>query len=386
MSLFFRNREEKRAITGLPWIAGGDYGSNISQEKALTLAPVFAANRHITDFASTLPLKSYRKLGDNERQPMDSLPQLFRDLETRGELVPWLSSGVSSLVLRGNAVGLIAGSDGFGFPTNVTWLSMDRVWVDDSTGVGRWYVDGRQVSRLDLVHIPWITIPGHTLALSPIAYFARTINAGLDAQQYGGDWFQGGGFPPSVFKNLEKPVVDGAAADAVRERLKRALKKREPFVTGKDWEFTPITIPPSEAQFIETQKLSANQIASIYGIAPEECGGEPAGSLTYLNEEHRQTVRAHNLSPYLARFERAFASWLPDKQFVRFNVDAIVRADIKTRHEVYRIQSDIGLTTTNERRAHEDLSPIDGGDVLPAKKPPEEPRRLTVVQPEEGSG
>lgn len=384
MSLFFR-KPEQRAISSTPWITGGDRASTVTQDRALQLTPVFAANRHITDLGSTLPLKAYRKVGES-RQPMPNMPKLFADLETDGMLVPWLSQGLSSVVLRGNAVGLKAATDGFGFPTNVVWVSMDRVFVDDSSGVGQWYIDGRKVSRLDLVHIPWITVPGRTLGLSPIEYYARTINAGLDTQQYGADWFRNGGVPPGTFKNTAK-TVSPEAAESISERLVSAIKRRRPLVHGSDWQFDSIAIPPEQAQFIETQKLTANQIASIYGVDPDEIGGVPANSLTYSTEEGRQRKNLANIRPYLVRFERAFASWLPNAQYVKFNGDAIVRADIKTRFEVYQIQNAIGFSTPNEQRALEDLPPIEGGDVrVPAQtkqQPPDAARRLSVIPNQE---
>jgi HK97 family phage portal protein len=364
MSLFFR-KTERRAITSVPWNVGGPLRTAVNQERALALSPVFAAVRHITDMGSTLPLKSYQKVGES-RRPMD-LPEVFASLERAGSLIPWLSQGLSSLVLRGNAVGLIASSDGMGFPTSVAWLSMDRVHVDDSTGAGIWYVDGRQVSRLDLVHIPWVTIPGRTLGLSPIEYYAVTINAGLDSQQYGSDWFKNGGVPPSTFQNTGK-TVDASTAEKISDRLASAIRRRKPLVYGSDWKYDSIAIPPNESQFIETQKLTAAQVAAIYGLDAVEIGGEAANGLTYTNEEHRQTKRLANLRPYLTRFERAFASWLPERQYVKFNGDAIVRADIKTRHEVYEIQSRIGLLTVNEQRALEELPPIEGGDAIESKK------------------
>lgn len=371
MSLFFRKTEE-RDITGVPWNFGGENPSTVSQDRALHMGPVFSALRHITDYGSTLPLHGYRKISEDERVRI-TLPKLFADLETDGRTIGWLCQGLASLVVRGNAVGYKASTGGFGFPTQVVWLSMDRVHVDDSSGVGRWYVDGRSVSRLDLVHIPWITLPGKTLGLSPIEYYAATINAGLDSQDYGNDWFKHGGFPPAVFKNQQKVLGPGEAS-AVASRLNAAIKKRQPLVTGSDWDYTPITIPPEQAQFIESQKLSASQVAAIYGIDPTEVGGEAANSLTYSTEELRQINRAANMRPYLNRFERAFASWLPTRQYVKFNTDASIRVDTKTRHEVYEIQRRIGLYSINEQRALEDLPPVAGGDVhVPAPVQPAAP-------------
>jgi HK97 family phage portal protein len=384
--LFGPRRVEVRDITSVPWIQGGSLSSTISQEKALGLTAFFAGVRHITDFCSTMPLKPYRKVGE-ERIPAP-MPRLFADMEAAGTLVPWLCQGFSSTVIRGNAVGLIADTDGFGFPTNIAWVSMDRVHVDDSTGRGIWYIDGRQVSRLDLVHIPWMTVPGKTLGLSPIEYHAQTIGAGVSAQSYGSDWFDGGGFPPAVFKNTQK-VVSSEASQSIRARLAASMRRKEPLVTGMDWDFTPITVPPEQAQFIETQKLTATQIASIFGIAPDEIGGEAPNSLTYQNEEHRQTVRAHNLAPYLVRFERAFASWLPERQFVRFNIDSMIRADAKSRWDINKIRVDMGESSLDEIRAQEDKPPLpdgQGASYGPAQAPqeeqptPEQPPRLSAVR------
>jgi HK97 family phage portal protein len=357
--LFGPPKEEVRAITSVPWNVGALTATGVTQERALTLTPVFAAVRHIVDFGSTLPLKPYRKIGD-ERQPMASLPRLFADLESAGLLAPWLSQGLLSLAVRGNAVGLKVATDGFGFPTNIVWVSMDRVHVDDHTGVGQWFIDGRPVSRLDLVHVPWITVPGRTLALSPIEFYASTINASLDAQSYGAGWFAGGGFPPAVFQNVAQTVTP-EQTDGIRAKLVASIRRREPLVTGADWKYTPVTIPPGEAQFIETQKLSANQIAAIYGIEPEEVGGEAANGLTYNNEELRQTKRLANIRPYLTRFERAFASWLPEAQFVSFNGDAIVRSDLKTRYETYQIALANGFLNLDEVRELEDRQPLPNG-------------------------
>jgi HK97 family phage portal protein len=371
VSRLWKRPTEERAISTVPWNVGAPLNATVSQERALHLTPVFAAVRHITDYGSTLPLKSYRKISEDERVPV-TLPKLFLDLRTDGKLVPWIGQALASLAVRGNAVGLKVATDGFGFPTGVAWINMDRVHVDDSTGRAQWYIDGRSVSPLDLVHIPWICVPGRTLGLSPIEYYAGTINAGIDAQVYGNDWFQHGGFPPAVFKNTAKQLNPGEAS-AVASRLNAAVKKRQPLVTGSDWDYTPITIPPEQAQFIESQKLSANQVAAIYGIDATEIGGEAANSLTYSTEETRQINRAANMRPYLHRFEEAFASWLPSRQFVRFNTDATIRIDTKTRHEVYESQRRTGLRSINEQRALEDLPPVAGGDVhVPAPVQPTE--------------
>lgn len=362
-----RSREvapvETRTVDTVPWNVGGSLGGPaVTQDRALALAPVFAAARIIAGTASTLPLKAYRRLGD-ERQPMTSLPQLFDQLATAGQLRPWVHRCVTSLVLRGNAYGLITARDGFQFPTRIEWMNPSDVRCDDtlSTIRPRWFWRNREIPAEDVVHIPWFTVPGKTEGLSPLGAFATTINTGLYAQAYGSDWFENGGIPPGTFQNVEQPVVDQVAADTIKARLVSAIRTRQPIVYGKDWKYTPITVPPNEAQFVETMRLSATQIANIYGLPPEDIGGQRGNSLTYTTVELNQLERVLAVREWLVVLEHAFAALLPDRQYVRFNADAIVRADVKTRWQVYGVALDKGVMNRDEVRALEDLPPLPDG-------------------------
>ncbi|MGH8950182.1 MAG: phage portal protein [Acidimicrobiia bacterium] len=355
-----RGEVESRDITDVPWDVGAPSRASVSQERALGLTAVLAAHRHLSDQISTLPLDAFRKL-ENRREPMGSLPLLFRQLDDDGDLVDWVSTALMSLASRGNAVGVILERDGMAFPTAIHWLSMNDVHVDDENPLRPlWYWKGRLMDRSQLVHIPWIRQPDRILGLSPIEHAALVISSGLEAQTYGNDWFAAGGIPPGKFKNSAKKI-DQKEADVIKGRLVSSIRTRKPLVYGNDWDYEPIVIPPEQAQFVETLQLNANQIATIYGIAPEEIGGVPGNSMTYQNEEHRQTRRMQDFRPWLVRLERKFSSWLPDRQYVRFNVDSVIRADLKTRHEVYRLDRLIGLLSIDEIRALEDLPPLPGG-------------------------
>ncbi len=331
----------------------------VTPESATYLAPVFAALRHIVDFGSTLPLNAYRRAADGTRAQI-SPPQLLQGLDADGGpgTAGWLGQAFYGLAAHGNAVGWVNAADGYGYPTSVSWIGEHDWQFNEMTK--QWLVFGQSVPASRIVHIPWIVQPGKTLGMSPIAHFAEVISAGLSAQQYA-DMQRGGGLPPSILKNTQK-TLDPAQSRQVRDRLVSALRRGEPFVSGVDWEFSAVTIPPNHAQFIETLKLSANQTAAIYGIDPVEIGGEAANSLTYSNEEHRQINRAANLRPYIVRVEKAIDRLLPDRQFVKLNTDATIRSDIRTRTEVLGMQIKDGRKSVNEARALEDETPVPGGD------------------------
>jgi len=354
--------EEQRAITSIPWNVGPTRFDSVTvtQDKALSLAPVYAAVRFLTS-AATLPLKAYRKVGE-QREPMANLPQLFQFMIEDGTLVDWLTRAFAGLALHGNALGVITSRDGFEFPTSVVWRPQHEFWVDDTTTPFRpqWYWNGRRIERSEIVHIPWLTVPGRTMGLSPLEHAALTVSGGLEAQTYGNDWFAAGGIPPGTFKNTEQ-TVSMTHAREIKARLTEAIRTHEPLVYGKDWDFNPLAIPPEQAQFVSSQNLTANQVAAFFGIAPEEVGGVPANSLTYNTEELRETRRMSDLRPWLVRMETGVSALLPERQYMKFNTAAVIRADLRTRHQVYQIDRNIGLLNMDEIRALEDLPPLPDG-------------------------
>jgi len=363
--------EELRTITPetlwgdqVPFNYGGALSStpHVSAEKALSLGPVYAANRLLADSIATLPLKPYRKLG-GDRVAMGKLPPLFDVLDEAGQLIPWLYQCVTSMGIRGNAYGYIVARDGFAYPSQVDWLHPNEVAPDNRPGArGGWLVRGREVPREDMIHVPRFPQAGSRVGLSPIGAFAATLGIALSAQSYTAEWFDAGGFPPGTFKNEEK-VVSQTEAQIIKSRLTSSIRTREPIVYGKDWTYNPITVPPEEAQFIGTMKLTANQIAAIYGVPPDMIGGESGSSNTYANVEQAQIqFLMFTVRPWLEILESAFTACIPRGQYLKFNGDALIRADLRTRWDVNKLRLEVGAASVNEIRRQEDEDPIPGGD------------------------
>ena len=365
MSLFFRKTEQRSGDHWFGTDSDSDYRT-VSAEKASHLAPVYSAIRYIVDFLSTLPVDAYRMDGAT-RTELNSLPLLLRSQDEPGRpgVGNWIGQAGYGLAVHGNAVGWISETDGFGFPSVVNWLRRDW-WSFDETNK-QWYVGGQSVGSSQIVHIPWIVPIGCTLGLSPIEHYAAIVKAGLSAQDYA-DVRRGGGLPPAVLKNSQLTLQADAAA-AISDRAAAAFRSGKPFVTGNDWDLNVTVIPPSHAQFIETLKLTASQIAAIYGIDPREIGGEAVGSLTYSTDESRSLNRANDMRPYMVRLENAFNRRLPERQFVKLNVDATFRTDLKTRTDVIGAKLADGRLSLNEARALEDDPPVSGGDFHNAPAP-----------------
>ncbi|MFF5421807.1 phage portal protein [Streptomyces misionensis] len=370
----FRRRQQQRAITyqGV-WGSGGDPTvlRGGSQERALRLAPVYAATRLLADSVASLPMKSFRVAGET-RLPI-VLPELFRRPAAVGTRYDWLHRAMTSLTLRGNAYGLVVATDSAGWPTQIEWLHPDDVSLEDNLApVPVWYYRGRRLDEGQMFHIPAYTLPGQILGLSPIGYLMVTTETGLLAQQFGRDWFANGSTPSAVLETDMEVSKD--AADILKARFKQAAADRDVVALGGGVKYRPISVPAEESQFLETIKATANQVAAWYGVPPEKVGGETGGSLTYNTvEQNSIDLLTWTLRPWLARLEQAFSLLRPPAEEISFNADAMLRTDTLTRYQTYRISRVIGLNNVDELRAIEDLEPLPNGqgqDYAPLVKAP----------------
>jgi HK97 family phage portal protein len=377
------SRSEKRAIGGVPWMpwtdprmrfdVGGPLHPNrlvnFGEEKALGLPALYAGTKILADSAAQLPMHVYQRNRNGRLLPYNG-PTIFDKPSVLGTRFDWLFTAMSSLVLQGNAWGLITGKDGFGLPKGIEWVPAEHVEVmpDEDQPFNplrtKVFLQGREMKWFgpdkELFHIKAFSVAGHVEGLSPLKLFALTLASGMSAAEFGRTWFDAGGFPTGTFQNSEMEV-DPADAAKIRGMLVSSLRRHEPLVFGRDWDYTPVTVPPAEAQFIDAMQINATQIAGILGVPPERIGGDK-GSYTYSTQEQGALQIIESLAPWLARIEQSASdSLMPRNRVVKFNTDGLLRTDLQTRTQIYQIQREIGMLTIDEIRELEDREPLPDG-------------------------
>lgn len=365
---FFKRRSEARAMDVSAFMTGTDMtsspvyrGGKKSVSRALSLAPVYASTRILADDTASLPLQCFRKRPDGTREDAE-LPGLFQKPAAEGTVYDWVFQAVASLTLTGNTTGVATGFDRLGLPTGIEWLHPEMVEITKVNGRWEWFFNGVRLDRAEVVHIAGYTLPGSPVGLSPIAAFALSMDTSLFASAFASDWFRNGSTPSAVLESDQ--AINQDQANTLKERFKQAAKGRDVVAMGLGTKYRPISVPAGESQFLESIKASATQIANIYGLRPERIGGETGNSLTYANVEQNSINDAAALRPWVSRLEAKFKQLVKPGDYVRFNLDAIIRADLKTRYEAHAIALDKKFLTVDEVRALEDRQPMvrtDGG-------------------------
>ena len=358
MSLF---RAEQRSLTAsdLPWSAGGTSLIGGSVEAALRLIPLYAAVSAIADDISTTPVAAFQRTPGGVRQKLDTQPPIVSAPSHTGSQITWIAQALASMLLWGNAFGLVTQRNDWGDPQKAVWLRPDRMQVDETNAVPVYSYGGRQLPTSEVIHVPAFVLPGSVKGLSPVQLFRLQLSKSQRAQEYAEQFYSRGIMPPGVLRNQEK-TLKGGDADIAKARFKAAVQGREPFVTGKDWEWTALQLPSDDAKFLETIKAGATEIAAIYRMSAEDIGGVTGGSsITYATLEMNELkYNRRTLLPWARRLEDAWGALLPDPQYVRFNLDANARVELKTRTESSEIGLRAGILTIDEARALEDRPPL----------------------------
>jgi len=166
--------------------------------------------------------------------------------------------------------------------------------------------------------------------------------------------------------------LDKEARKKFKETFEETMRESgiaifDPKVT----KFEPITMKPVDAQFLESIQENDVEIANFFGVPLYKLN---QGKQSYQsNEQQNLDYLNTTLDPYLVQWEQAAAlKWLSEDEqnfiYFRFNRDALLRTDAKTRTETLEKKIFSGQLSPNEARQIEDLSAYVGGDsrYLPA--------------------
>jgi len=351
--------DQRRSLSYQDVWGTGDTSDLFGGNGTLSLVPLYAVIRLIADQFAATPLHGYRYNPDNSRKQLATDPAILTPGVQGKSRATWKTECIMGLLTRGNAVGLFGGYDAAGWPTSIIWVPPGDVQCDDENPVAPkfWYL-GRPLNPGEFIHIPWLTLPGRTWGLSPLGMFKTLWETGQAAQMLARNFYDSGGVPSGHFKNTARELLP-EVAEEMKQKFKIAVAGRDVLVTGSDWAYNPIGLPADQLAFVSSLKMTATQIASIYGIAPEEIGGEAAAGLQYSTVEMNQIKLSTNtMRPWYNRVEEALELTTPRGQYLKFNLDALVRADLKSRMESHEIATRIGAETQPEMRAAEDRSPL----------------------------
>jgi len=341
-------------------------GIPINEDSALTIAAVYTAVRIIGGTIGSLPLFVYRRTDGGGRELALrhwAYPLLHDSPNEYHTAFTWLEMMLAHLLLWGDSFNRIEwlgnGSAGALYPL----MPWDVDVKLTSKGAKFYQVrlpDGREdLPDDEVLHVPGLTYDG-LRGLSVIGKMRDSLGLAKAAENLAGSFFANGAKPGW---NLQVP---GRMSETAQQNLTKSIAERFAhkdalgvLVTEEGSKLIgPLTMPFRDAQFIEMRKFQRFEVFGWYGVPPHLAGDvEKASSWGTGIEQMDIGYAKHTIRPWCVRIEQEVNRKLfarGSQLYCKFNLDALMRGDFKSRMEGLQIAIGRPWLTPNEGRELED--------------------------------
>lgn len=366
------------------YMGGSTAGKYVNERSAMQMTAVYSCVRILAEAVAGLPLHLYRytKDGGKEKAIDHPLYLLLHD-----EPNPEMSSFVfretlmTHLLLWGNAYAQII-RNGKNEVIALYPLMPNKMSVDRDENGQLYYtyqrstdeahtMDGSSVilKAQDVLHIPGLGFDG-LVGYSPIAMAKNAIGMAIACEEFGAKFFANGAAPSGVLEHPGTIKDPGRVREAWQSQFGGSSNSGKVAVLEEGMKYTPISISPEQAQFLETRKFQINEIARIFRVPPHMVGDLEKSSFSNIEQQSLEFVK-YTLDPWVIRWEQSLMRALLTQDekklyFAKFNLDGLLRGDYQSRMNGYAIGRQNGWMSANDIRELENLDRIpteEGGDL-----------------------
>lgn len=378
----FFDRLNTRAVTWNRVYGDGTWGprtasgTSVSEVSALKYSIVWASVTLIADALSSLEPEAFR-LDDQNRRISVPVPRWVAKPSQTYRRNDIISQLLMSALLWGNGYALLVRRDSDGVVVGMTVLDpteVDCEWDERRPGFRKYRVNlGPWLTEGDVLHLQGPTLPGRPTGLSAIGQARESIALGLTLEEFGARYFSQGSHQKVVIKVPGKTLPENEARDLVRqyEQFTRGAGNwhRPSVLSGKDVDIVNISIPPEDAQFLQSREFQAIDVARWFRLPPHRVGilSVQTSWGTGLAEENTALVQ-NTYRPWIDRLEAMLTFYSPGGEDsgirIKLNVSDLLRGSFKDMVDAWGAAVEKKIVTQNEARKALGLDPIDGGDEI----------------------
>ena len=336
----FKSRDKpKNATSGSAYrffIGGSSIGKNVNERSAMQMTAVYSCVRILSEAVASLPLHVYKYNSEGGKGEIIALYPLMPnrmtvDRDDKGQLYyQYNTSKDDAPTMKGSMVNL---------------------------------------KPSDVLHIPGLGFDG-LVGYSPIAMAKNAIGMAIACEEYGAKFFANGATPGGILEDPGTVKDPQRGRDSWTSAFGGSSNFNKVAVLEEGMKYTPISISPEQAQFLETRKFQINEIARIFRVPPHMVGDLEKSSFSNIEQQSLEFVK-YTLEPWLVRWEQSiqrtlFSAEEKKQYFTKFNVEGLLRGDYASRMNGYATARQNGWMSANDIRELENMDRIpaeDGGDL-----------------------
>jgi HK97 family phage portal protein len=359
----------------LEWMGPGRTaaGVHVNEQSALGMTAVWRAVNLISGVCAGLPLHAYVAPEDDVRRKVPATSQAARLLSQPHPDIPpfeFWEQIYAHIALWGNAyIRKLRNQNG---QIQELWpIHPSRVKAgrESENGTKVYVVDGDEshgYTDQSILHIPGFGYDG-ICGVSPIRFMRQAVALGLAAETYGAMLFGNGSLASGILQT-EQRLAPGAATTLAKRWAEKANgldNAHNVVVLDQGAKFQALSIPPEDAQFIESRRFQTTEVARMFGIPPHMLM-ETDASTSWGTGIEQQSIgwNVYDLKRWYTRVEQRVSMMLrPQAVFAAYSAEGLLRGDSAARATFYTQMFHLGVFSTNDIRRLENLPPVEGGDV-----------------------
>ena len=341
----------------------------VTVDSALTVPAVWAAVAFLSRTLASLPRHAYRDSKEGAKR-------VTGKIETVVNVAP--NDGIGSFAFwQWFWQQVFTGGRGLAYIER-TPQGIDSLWPMDpnKTTIKRvglkvtYEYDGQAYDASDVIDVPFMRRACGIRHYGPINQASKAIQLAIAMNDYGSNFFAGGGVPPL---SLEGPLPAGqdamkrAQADIMRsvDAAKNASEPVFPIPAG--YKLQPVGIDPAKGQMVEARRFQVEEIARAYQLPPVFLQDLTHGTMANTEQQNLMLVQ-HLIGQWAKALEDElnlkFFGRAGGGRYVEHNLDGLLRGDFVSRMNGLAQAVQNALLTPNEARALENRPAMPHGDDL----------------------
>lgn len=373
----------------------------VNESKSLAISSVFACVKVIGETMGQMDLETVEKVGKTTRTDT-SHPNywlLHAAPSPYYNRFEWVQGMTTMALLWGNAYSWIK-RDKFANAKELKLLPSWEVTVK-MTERGKLYYewqpsDGRSKTEIifaeDMLHLKNLGTNG-LVGLSPIQIQRENLGNAIAKMNHEGAFYANGAKASGVL------MTPGTMGLKERDNLQTSFEKAnsgsknrfKTIILEEGVKYQQLTIPQNDAQFLESKKFEQTEICGWFRVPPHKVGNLNDANYSNIEAQDRSFAK-DGIVPWVERFQqeidrKLFFAAEKGRFKSQFNLDDLIKGDMKTRYESYKMGIESGFikpiwATEAEGWPTENASEIDNFFMNASNKSVKQILTETVDKPE----
>ncbi|MBM9615317.1 phage portal protein [Desulfobulbus rhabdoformis] len=344
-------------------------GVHVNEDNALNYSAVWSCVKIISETIACLPWHVYKRVGAKNKEVMNGHIDWMLYRQPNSEMTSFTLKEVlvAWALTWGNGYAEIERD--FSNRISALWPipphRVEPVRLENGQLFYRVFGDGFDevyIPAANMLHLHGLGYDGLS-GYSVISMAAKSIALGLACEQFGSNYFENGTHPGVVASHPNK------LTDRARKNLEESLmnqysglgKSHRLLLLEEATKLEKIGFSPNDSQFLETRKFQLAEIARWFRMPLHKMSDLERS--TNNNIEHQGIEFATDtILPWATRIEcetdvKLFAA-SRGRTFNKLNMGGLLRGDVESRTEHYKVMSNLGAFSVNDILELEDRNTI----------------------------